>query len=315
MTLWPVVRIVEIADGIVVALNGKGEMGVANASCICDGKSAMVVDTMTFPEMVLPLLYELQKRGCRVETVVNTHHHIDHIGGNMLFEGARLVAHPQTVKLLHHIGKPVALYDTLMPHFRGRFDTLELAVPEPALATIAPPRGGKFRVFTAAHTATDVTVWIPEQRVLLAGDICFNGVTPLTVHGLFSGWIAALETLLALNPRIVVPGHGAVGDAQALRIMRDYLCAVSHMGQRVVAENIPFEDALRMIEQGPVAQWREPDRTRLNLARAIQEARGEITTATVSTISMKKGRQSKEKADDTLFQENEKILSRKEENR
>ncbi len=283
MQTWPMVRIVEVEDGIVVALNGEGEMGVSNASCIFDGNRAMVVDTMTFPEMILPLLYEIQQRGAHVETVVNTHHHIDHTGGNSLFEGARLVAHPRSVEMLQHIGKPTTLYDTLMPQFRGRFADLDLALPEPALDALVLPHGGEFRVFTPAHTVADVTVWLPEQRVLIVGDISFHGVTPLAVHGLLSGWIDAIETLLALKPRVVVPGHGAIGNAQDLIVVWDYLSAVYRMGQRVVAEGIPFQDALSMIEKGPVAEWRESNRTSLNLERAIQEARGEINSTTVSS--------------------------------
>ena len=129
------------------------------------------------------------------------------------------------------------MYDRLMPHFRGRFDDLELVIPEPAVDQLSLPRGGELHIFTPAHTLADLAVWFPESRVLLAGDISFVGVTPLAVHGLLSGWIKAIDILLALNPEVVVPGHGAIGSCCDLRMQRDYLVDLYRMGQRAVEEN------------------------------------------------------------------------------
>jgi glyoxylase-like metal-dependent hydrolase (beta-lactamase superfamily II) len=280
--MWPQQRITEVADGTIVVLNGLGGMGVANATCVIDGEKAFVVDTMTFPEMAEGMVREIARRGAHTDMVLNTHPHIDHVGGNMAFAGARIISHPASVKFLQRLGLPVKMYDTLMPHFRGRFDNLELVIPEPAIDQLNLPRGGELHVFTSAHTLADLVIWFPESRVLLAGDISFIGVTPLAVHGLLSGWIEAIDTLLALNPAVIVPGHGAIGSCHELRMQRDYLAALYRMGQRVVEENLSLEDALAAFDAGPVAEWIEPDRTVLNLERAIQEVQGEINQQDVS---------------------------------
>ncbi len=52
--------------------------------------------------------------------------------------------------------------------------------------------------------------------MLLAGDISFIRVTPLAAYGLLSGWIEAIDILLGLNPEIVVPGHGPIGDREVV---------------------------------------------------------------------------------------------------
>lgn len=282
MRIYPQQRIKEVADGIIVVVNGLGGMGVANASCVFDGDKAFVVDTMTFPEMVEGMIHEIARRGAHADIVLNTHPHIDHVGGNKAFAGARMISHPASVKFLQRLGLPVKMYDSLMPHFRGHFDDLELVIPEPMLDQLTLPRGGELLVFTAAHTLADLAVWFPESRVLLAGDISFIGVTPLAVHGLLSGWIEAIDSLLALNPGIIVPGHGAIGSCHDLRLQRDYLAAVYRMGQRVVKEHLSLEDALATFDTGPVAEWIESDRTALNLERAIQEVRGEINRQDLS---------------------------------
>ncbi len=282
MSVWPLQRIVEVADGIIAVLNGAGEMGVSNAACVIDQGKATVIDTMTFPEMAEGMIREITRRGAKVDLVLNSHHHIDHTGGNQAFAGARIVAHPASVKIIQQIGLPATLYDHLMPRFRGRFDTLKLVVPEPALDQFTPPRGAELHVFTPAHTAADVAIWFPESRVLLAGDLSFIGVTPLAVHGLLSGWIDALDTLLKLDPLVVVPGHGPPGGKQDLIVLRTYLDTLYHLGQRVAAEELSITDALANFDAGPVAEWIEADRTALNLERGVQEAQGEISRADLS---------------------------------
>ena len=57
--MWPQQRIVEVADGILVVLNGKGQMGVSNASCVIEDGKAFVVDTMTFPAMAEGMVREI----------------------------------------------------------------------------------------------------------------------------------------------------------------------------------------------------------------------------------------------------------------
>ena len=282
--LWPTQRICEVADGIVTVVHGQGEVGVSNASFIIEGKRAFVVDSMTFPEMAAGMLQEIVHRGAHVETVLNTHHHIDHMGGNTLFTGARLVAHPQSVQAMQQLGLPQERYDRLMPKFRGRFANLHLALPEPETDLLVPPLGGELRIFSSAHTIADACIWFDKQRVLLGGDLCFVGVTPLAASGLISGWLEALDTLIALEPAVVVPGHGSIGTLADLRVLRNYLAAVQQLGKQAVEEDISLHEALTHLDVGPFAAWTESERHIINVERAMQEARGEIGRNNLATM-------------------------------
>ncbi|WP_199923712.1 MBL fold metallo-hydrolase [Streptomyces cellulosae] len=77
----------------------------------------------------------------------------------------------------------------------------------------------------AAHTTNDSSlVWIPERRVLFAGDLLFNGGTPFLVQGSVAGAISVLEDIVApLGADIIVPGHGPVGGPQLIEDVLDYL--------------------------------------------------------------------------------------------
>src|SRR5437763_2320316 len=130
---WPRQDVQEVADGVVAIVQGHGESGVANAGFVAadGGGEALVVDTMMFPEMAAGLVDGLSARQLRAATVLNTHHHIDHIGGNVVFADARLVAHPASIHTIETGGHPVGVYDAFMSQFAGRFAGMELITPEP----------------------------------------------------------------------------------------------------------------------------------------------------------------------------------------
>ena len=52
-----------------------------------------------------------------------------------------------------------------------------------------------------AHTTNDVAAWLPDERMLFAGDLVFNGGTPFVVMGSVAGSLAALDRLAALGAR------------------------------------------------------------------------------------------------------------------
>ena len=75
--------------------------------------------------------------------------------------------------------------------------------------------------FGLAHTRGDQVVFLPEQRVLFTGDLVETRLFPIfpwfppddaDVNG--SRWIDVLGRLEALEPEVVVPGHGEVGGAR-----------------------------------------------------------------------------------------------------
>ena len=66
-----------------------------------------------------------------------------------------------------------------------------------------------------AHTPEDLVVWVPEHRLLLAGDIVFRGRVPFVGQADSGRWIGALDKLLSFDAQVIVPGHGPVRRAHA----------------------------------------------------------------------------------------------------
>ena len=281
---WPSQEVVDLADGVVAILQGDGEAGVSNAGIVSQDGHGLVVDTFMFPEMADGLVTQLSRRNVRPETVVITHHHVDHIGGTTRFPDARVVAHARTVATVERSGHPTPVYDGFMPAFRGRFDDLEVVTPEPTPATLDLPLDAALPAFSPAHTPADTTVWLPNERILFTGDLCFFDVTPLALQGLVSTWVDAMDALIALDPAVVVPGHGPIGGVDDMRVVRDYLVALRDAGRAAVSAGATLDDAVAEFDAGPVAEWIEGERVLVNLERAMQEARGEIDAEHLDTI-------------------------------
>lgn len=119
---------------------------------------------------------------------------------------------------------------------------------------------------TQAHTDGDLVVWHPHDGVLFTGDLVFNGVTPLAMHGSIAGWLQALDWLEGFEAAQLVPGHGPViTDADAaLAPLRGYLRWLLD----VTVTDTPDFDALEQHARDRWSDWLDAERHAVNLRRA-----------------------------------------------
>ena len=99
--------------------------------------------------------------------------------------------------------------------------------------------------FGAAHSPGDVSVWLPGQRLLIAGDIAFHqrllGIFPDTD---VAGWIDSFDRMAELEPQVVIPGHGGPTDIDTLRTWtQDYLKYLTAEVERILDEEGDLDDA------------------------------------------------------------------------
>ncbi len=77
-----------------------------------------------------------------------------------------------------------------------------------------------------AHSAGDISVWLPEQSLVIAGDMAFHErMLPIFEDTMTADWIETWDTVFEpLAPTYVIPGHGHPTNlAQVRRYTRDYL--------------------------------------------------------------------------------------------
>jgi len=109
--------------------------------------------------------------------------------------------------------------------------------------------------FQGGHTPGDSVVWLPKEGVLFSGDMIYVdrllGVLPFCNA---TRWLASFAEMERLQPRVIVPGHGAVCDLpKAQRESRDYLRRlVDHM-RRAVGDMVDLQKAIDSLDQ---SAWR-----------------------------------------------------------
>lgn len=270
-------RLTRLADGVYAYLQLPGGWCLNNAGLIVGPEGSVLVDTAATEARTRHLGDQVDAvAGGGPDIVVNTHFHGDHVFGNGLFAPrATIVAHEGTRADMAEAGlglrglwPEVDWGETrlLLPTLTFRTAlTLHLggAGPHVELLHIGP-----------AHTATDVAVWVPEQRVLFTGDVVWSGVTPYVLMGSVAGSLRALTRMRTLRPRVVVPGHGTVGGPELFDQTEEYLRWCRGLAQDGLRAGLSPLDAARRAGPGPYAALADPERLVGNLHRAYAELEG-----------------------------------------
>ncbi|MEQ1787314.1 MAG: MBL fold metallo-hydrolase, partial [Acidimicrobiales bacterium] len=155
------------------------------------------------------------------------------------------------------------------------FDGIEVAAPtttfEGALTLRVGDRTVELLELGPAHTSGDVVVHLADAGVLFTGDLVFHRGHPIVWAGPVQHWIDACDRMLALEPTVVVPGHGPLGDADCLRAQRGYFeWLVAEGTPRLRGGQSPL-DAARDLAGGPYAGWGEGERLVVNLTALARD--------------------------------------------
>jgi cyclase len=263
-------------------IDPSGDTGVSNSGLILGHAGNTLVDALMVPSMTRRLLTAIRKTTRRpIVTLVNTHHHLDHTGGNRFFRAATRIASEKCREALAPGFPPVPLLQRFMPRFAGEFPLLRAVLPTVTFRDHLVLHDGDREIQLwhpgfAAHTVGDTVAYLPKERILFAGDLAFHYVTPLAFQGHVGNWIRAASRLLEYDADVIVPGHGPVGTKRELTYMRDYLVLVHREARKRFDAGIPAEAAARDIGLDVYTAWSDVERILPNVMRCYQEFKDEL---------------------------------------
>jgi glyoxylase-like metal-dependent hydrolase (beta-lactamase superfamily II) len=273
-----------LAPGVYAAIGdtGRGSEGRPNAGFVVTDSGVIVIDALASPRQGEDLLRAIRSVTLQpVKWVVLTHHHPDHHFGTAVFRrlGARVVAHPDRRVLASEGGEDALIADWVRVVGLDAMRGFEFAnTPDRAVVgTDTLSLGGRTLVIShpgAAHSAGDLIVWLPSERVLFAGDLLIEDGVTMVVDGSASALLQALAALERLGPRTVVPGHGAIPrrPAQLLATTRAYIVALQKAMRSAVERGVPMGRAMSSV---PPADETRPvslnSRRRRNAVRVYVE--------------------------------------------
>jgi cyclase len=269
-------RVEEVSDSVYAYIQPDGTWYINNAGFLVSDDGIIAIDTCATERRTRAFLDATRSiTTAPVRTLVNTHHHGDHTHGNYLTWPATILAHDNTRPAM--IASGIAHNEAVFgPHDWG---DLRLAPPTLTFADHVHLYAGELPVELhyigmAAHTTGDVLAWLPERRVLFAGDLVFNGGTPFVVMGSVSGALATIERLRSFGADVVVPGHGPICGPEAFDIHERYYRFVQKVAEDARASGTSALEAARQVDLGEFAELTDSERIVGNLHRALYELAG-----------------------------------------
>ncbi len=162
-------------------------------------------------------------------------------------QGAKLIAHKHAVEEMRIHGSQIL--QRMKKINRDKAEGTYVAVPKHEfedLWTITP--GGtriELRSFGPAHSPGDISLWLPEEKILISGDIAFHqrllAIFPDTN---VEAWIRSFNVMASLKPEIIVPGHGEPTDIETVRwTTQGYLQFLTTKIEEILDDDGGLDDA------------------------------------------------------------------------
>lgn len=287
MANWPFRHGVhDIGNGLYGYVQPDGTWGWSNAGLVTSRGETLLIDTLMSVPLTRDMLaaFAAVPGGAKIDKLVNTHANPDHFFGNGVVEGAEIISTATTREEMGRFDPhTLANLSTNWPNMgeAGEFlyETMgrkfdfsgvdELALPtttfDAALTLTIGDKTVELTDLGPAHTDSDTIAWVKEDRTVFTGDLLFNEGHPVVWTGPLSNWIAACDFIVALDPAVVVPGHGPITDVSAVRNMKSYFEHLHDHARGRFEAGMDWREAARDIPMNEYAHWTDPERVVANV--------------------------------------------------
>lgn len=224
--------VAKIGDGIYAAIGDDAGPAGSNAGFIIGSNGVLVVDTFEAVAPAKALLAEIRKlTNLPIRYVVNTHYHLDHVGGNSVFaEAGAVILAQRNVRDWERTENLKFFGADPKPDKRALVEALVL--PDMTYTDAVDVNLGDRLIqvrYMLGHTGGDSVVTVAAAKnetteTVFGGDILWQKHLPNLIDASTGPWIDTLNKLLATHPKATfVPGHGGVASFADVTDFRTYL--------------------------------------------------------------------------------------------
>lgn len=287
-------RLERLGEGVYLAVATPGAGALGNAGILDLGGATLVFDTM----MTLGAARDLRAAaqaltGRAPRYVVNSHFHLDHTMGNMVFDDATIIATERTAPLITEHTDP------LLAALRERGEELDAqaraeaaAAPDPAtrrdmeeqssdyralmreagearvrlpdlrfvseLRLVGQARDARLISWGGGHTPSDTVLYLPAERILFSGDLIFHRCHPSINYGDAGEWLRILGEMERMEIETLAPGHGEVATRAAIGEQRAYLETLLALALQAVEAGKSADEAAQTAIPALYRKWGFP---------------------------------------------------------
>ncbi|MDH4092449.1 MAG: MBL fold metallo-hydrolase [Cyclobacteriaceae bacterium] len=288
-------ELVELSKGVYGCIHKFGGKAICNVGIIDNGKETLIFDSFLSPSVASELLDVVEGLGLSpIKYVVNSHSHNDHIRGNQVFSSdVKIISTSKTAELIkewepidiedekEYAPQRLAHYDSLCKAYNG--DTtareyLQILMWRPYYEALAeshkvvktrlpdvfvdhqqyyngPARRVQLISKGQGHTESDLILYLPDDKILFAGDLVFNECHPYLPSGFVPDWLNWLNFMDSLNVGIVVPGHGKTGSKDIIPAMRTYILSIENLVEEMHYRDLTIDDAEKIEIPDQYKDW------------------------------------------------------------
>jgi glyoxylase-like metal-dependent hydrolase (beta-lactamase superfamily II) len=236
----------------------------ANAAFVVTAEGVLVFDALGSPLLGAQLkqaIAGITKQPIR--RVIVSHFHADHFYGlqSLQGDGVQIWAHAAgreslgsdlARSRLEQRRNDLSPYVDANTRLVGADRWLEFRDGAPIDFTFG---GVKMRLIdvSGAHSPEDIMLFVVDDGVLLAGDLYFSGRIPFVGQADSRAWLAALDRIEPLAPKMVIPGHGTASrnPKPDIELTRAYLLYLREKMGAAVRDLVPFEEAYKATDWLP----------------------------------------------------------------
>ncbi len=244
----------------------------ANSVIIEGAHEVMLVDAQLTKTSAEKVLQEIRETKKPLSIIYVTHEHADHFLGLEVFKeaypGVRIIANSAVVDRINKV------YQEKIDKWKkilGSGATSQVVAIEKFDGNSIEFENSKIELLKDVQGDTDenTMLWIPEQRILIAGDVLFNNMhvyTAETDSKARGKWLNSINKIRELKPSVVIPGHSKVGaplDASsAVGFTENYLLVFEEELKKAkdpdtfiitMKERFPSADFLLALDRGAKA--------------------------------------------------------------
>jgi cyclase len=274
-------QLLTVAEGVYAWIGAGGD---SNAGAIDTPHGLLVIDAQQYPRLARQFRTAIEARtGKPIRMLIDTHCHLDHTAGNIVFADVPILAHDKTLEAMHaNLGPKngeywnISDYATKIKMMFGQnlFDLVpendpaqawfrqRIGLPDYDTMTIAPPTETFADHFTfhlprdtmhldywgPAHCDGDIIISLEKSKVVFLGDLLFYGRFPWLGDCDLNGLVDRLARVLKLDVSIVIPGHGMPTDLTQVDRFRDMLIALRGAVDTAIKAGASEEAAVREVK-------------------------------------------------------------------
>lgn len=199
------------------------EGGTANAGFVIGDAGVIVIDPQRTPAegaAQIALIRSITAKPIR--TVIVTHGDPDHVGGLPAYPAdTNVIMHENTRAQILASAADAANGGPLFGPMYRNLAAIRLPIRTVGFSEASRMAGVpvELKYFAPAHSSGDLMVYLPNQKVLFAGDVVLTKFGPFPIihlGGSSQGWIESMKALLRLDADVVIPGHGPIETRERL---------------------------------------------------------------------------------------------------